>query len=935
MEPWYHTVTPRKEVREGQSFNPDEFAIHLEQVIGKTAPEDYRNPEQFFARTCFTQALRSHLGLVLRRLAGETVNAPPVLTLVTSFGGGKTHTLTALYHLAASGRKAALVPEVKELLAEAGLSTVPEARVAAFVGNAWDPREGRETPWIDIARQLAGAAGVEALGTAARTVAPGTEVLGTLFRMVNRPILLLFDEVLNFFNRHRELAEPMYAFIQNLSSAMTGMTGGAAVISLPQSRVEMTDWDITWQGRITKVVHRVSKDLMANDEEEIAEVIRRRLFEDLGKPEVRRGVSKVYAEWCLKNRDHLPPEWTSMDAAAGEESTRGHLQKYLQNRFEACYPFHPAVLSVFQRKWQALPQYQQTRGTLAMLAQWVSWAFDKYHKKALPESLITLGSAPLENRNFLSIVLGQLGVEGLGTAIEADICGNHAHALALDADTHGELKDIHRRVGTAILFESSGAQKNQSASLPELRFALCGPGLDTTSVDNAAHLLESRSFFIRKTASGGYRIGNQATLKKVLSDCLASLDEEKEILPRERKEVEDQFRKGAAVPVIAFPEDGAAIPDTPKLSLVLGDPSLEWTGEGPLREKIAAWTFHRGGSPRLYPGSLVWCLKQPGRNLREKVEQVLAWDRVEKMQTTGALGDEISPEDKGDIGYRWKMAKEEVKDGVWGGYRFAILAAAGQDRGLNEGDGLKVIDLGAGHSSGTASLCGRIMEALKTQGILNETIGASFLDRHWPPAFRESGAWPLTSLRQSFLNGALTRLLDPDHALRMKICEFVKRGDFGLASGNSLEGSYSRVWFEEAVSPEEAVFESGVFLLTRETAQALKRPAPPSGASPPRDDPGLGKPPIPPAHQPTPADPVSPAPPEGPRTGTQLHLSGKIPLDSWNRLGTRLIPLLRGGAPRITLDVSVEFGGAPIPRSQIEQVLEDLELAGEVQVRVG
>jgi len=100
MEAWYKVATPRKEVREGRSFNPDEFAIHLEQVIAKTAPEDYREPEQFFARTCFTRALREHAGMVLRRLSGETANTAPVMTLITQFGGGKTHSLIALYHAA-------------------------------------------------------------------------------------------------------------------------------------------------------------------------------------------------------------------------------------------------------------------------------------------------------------------------------------------------------------------------------------------------------------------------------------------------------------------------------------------------------------------------------------------------------------------------------------------------------------------------------------------------------------------------------------------------------------------------------------------------------------------------------------------------------------------------------------------------------------------
>src|SRR5439155_13908708 len=125
MDPWYKVATPRKEVREGRSFNPDEFAIALEQVVAGTAPEDYRDPEKFFSRTCFTRALRDHAAMVLRRLAGITADTAPVLTLITQFGGGKTHTLTALYHMARSGQKATDFPGVADFLHYAGLSAVP------------------------------------------------------------------------------------------------------------------------------------------------------------------------------------------------------------------------------------------------------------------------------------------------------------------------------------------------------------------------------------------------------------------------------------------------------------------------------------------------------------------------------------------------------------------------------------------------------------------------------------------------------------------------------------------------------------------------------------------------------------------------------------------------------------------------------------------
>lgn len=252
MEPWYKAVTPRKEVREGRSFNPDEFAIQLEQVAAGNAPEDYRNPAQFFSRTCWTRALREHTGMVLRQLAGRTDNTAPVLTLIAQFGGGKTHTLTSLYHLGKTGAGASSFSGVEQLLQESGVPEVPKAEVAVFVGNAWDPQSGRETPWLDLAYQLAKEKGIEALGPTAKTLPPGTEALGWLFAAAGGTVLILFDEVLNFLNRHRAMTEPFHAFVQNLTVATTGTTRGAAVISLPRSQVEMTDWDLQSQEKITR-----------------------------------------------------------------------------------------------------------------------------------------------------------------------------------------------------------------------------------------------------------------------------------------------------------------------------------------------------------------------------------------------------------------------------------------------------------------------------------------------------------------------------------------------------------------------------------------------------------------------------------------------------------------------------------------------------------
>jgi len=914
MRPWYKIVELRKEVREGRSFSPDEFAIALEQVVAGTAPRDYRDPEQFFSRTCFTRALTEHSGMVLRRLSGRTENTAPVLTLITQFGGGKTHTLTALYHLASAGRAADSMPGVSGLLSAADVVQVPAARVGVFVGNAWDPGDGRETPWIDLARQLAGDRGVEALGDAAATAPPGTEALSRVFTAANGPVLLLFDEVLNFVNRHRGMAEPFHAFLQNLTVAVTGTTQAAAVISLPRSQVEMTAWDQEWQDRITKVVRRVAQDLIANDESEISEVVRRRLFEDLGPDTTRRRVAKAYADWCFERSARLPAEWTAVDSA----STASRGRQHLRGRFEACYPFHPATLSVFQRKWRALAQFQQTRGALAMLAQWISWAAREQFNTARSEPLITLGSAPLHVGEFRAVVLGQLGEPRLDAAIDADLAAETAHARALDTDTGGALRDIHRRVGTAILFESSGGQVDKVAHLPELRFALGEPEVDTTSIDNAAAALERSGFFMRTVGTDGYRIHHQATLRKVVSDRRASLDDATEVMPELRKIVRGEFERGATLPLVCFPGDGDAVADSPRLTLVVLDPAQEWHhGEDGLAERIGAWTAQRGKSPRLHPSALVWCMKKPGPDLKDRVELLLAWRRVSHELSQGILGAEVERADNTEVKARVREAQEAAKDEVWAGYRFVALADA------KEPGGLKVIDLGAGHSSASETLCGRIVAALRSQGLLNETIGSGYIERNWPPAFKESGAWPLMSLRQSFLDGSLTRLADPDKVIRRRVAEWVQAGDFGLASGGLDDGDLRTVWFEELVATEEIAYEPGVFLLTKARAGMLRHPTDPQPADPPTPDPEPEDP-----HYTEPAAATS-------SSRATLRVTGTLPPTAWNRFGTKVLPKLHACdsvSVRVELQADASGDLAASIEADIRQAVIELNLNDQLQV---
>jgi len=201
-----------------------------------------------------------------------------------------------------------------------------------------------------------------------------------------------------------------------------------------------------------------------------------------------------------------------------------------------------------------------------------------------------------------------------------------------------------------------------------------------------------------------------------------------------------------------------------------------------------------------------------------------------------------------------KSAEAAGKDEVWSGYRFVILSDA------KAANGLKVIDLGAGHASANETLSGHVIAALKTEALLNESIGAGYIDRHWPPAFKNSGAWPLAGLRQSFLNGTLTRLLDPDRVLRARIAEFRCRRRFRPRLRAEPAGGYRRIWFSEEINSAEIAFEADVYLLTKAVAAKLKSP---EITPTPGPEPTLPQSPVPPEE---PSGPVEAPNPQQPRS---------------------------------------------------------------------
>ena len=917
LPPWYKVVTPRKDLREGKPIDASEFAIHLDQVVEGKAPEDYQNPKRFFEKTYLTEGLLELSAEVLRCLSGEVVGASPVINLTTPFGGGKTHALTLLYHLAKSGEKALSYRGVDKILKKAGLKTVPEIKVAVFVGNKFDVFSGhgapgeptRMTPWGDIAWQLGGYEAYKIVEEHdKKRVAPSQDVIRK-FLPKDKPVLILMDEVLNFMSRARSikagetkestLASQFYSFLENLTREATSPDRRIClVLSLPMSEQEMTPEDEIDFGRLKKLSGRVDKPYTLAKDIEMAEIIRRRFFEDLGDRETIRKVAKAYADWLKTHRKSIPL-WFDVD----------HAEKL----FEATYPFHPTLLSVFERKWQTLPKFQQTRGVLRIFALWISRAYAESYTGAYKDPLITLGSAPFEDDFFRAAVLEQLDEPDLDRAIKVDIAGEDAHATKLDAEAVGTLEEMRlcRKVASVIFFESSGGQIREGATIPEIRLSVGEPGVEIGNIETALENLISACYYLN-TDGNRYWFSIRPTLNKLLADRRATISDEK-IKERIEEEIKKVFSKGPEIERIFFPEQSNQIPDRATLTLVISSIDHSWD-EGVRSDTlkfIDSLTQNYGTSARIFKSALIWVIPERVKSMKDDARTLLAWEVIEEEADRLNLNDT----QRKYLREQLKRSERNLYEDVWRCYKNVLL--------LGKNNKLEYVDLGLLHSSAadpSEGLTGLILSRLKQLDYLTDKVSPGFIARNWPPAISE---WETVSLRDMFFSSPQFPRLTNAEKLRYTIAEGVSKGMFGYAQ-KTIEGKYIEVRFYEPMNYNEVELSEGVVLLPKQLAEALKK-----GVSEPEKEIS------PPPETPKPPQKLTEKPPEKipSLTYSMIKWEGDVPHQKWTTFYTRV--LSRFSTEKLKLHVRVEVESeSGISKEKIDETktsLRELGLNDEIK----
>jgi Protein of unknown function (DUF499) len=909
IKPWYKVVTPREDLRENRPLDASEFAVHLDHVRDNRAPADYQEPQRFFDRTFLAKNLTDLAVGVVRRLSGIKVETSAVYNLTTQFGGGKTHALTLLYHLARGGSEATKWKGVSYVLETAAVKSVPESSVAVFVGTEFDSISGRGgsdgtpvrfTPWGEIAFQLGGkdAFAVVAKHDQERT-APSAEIIRK-FLPKDKPSLILLDELLNYMGRNRKsgLTSQLYSFLQNLSEEARAQDRVVVSVSLPSMLDEMTPEDESDFDRFQKLLDRLGKAMIMSAETETSEIIRRRLFEWGGLPDDGKKAAAEYGEFILNNRTQIP-NWFPVDSA--------------RDAFAASYPLHPTLLSVFERKWQALPRFQQTRGILRLLALWVANAYQAGFKGAHKDPLIGMGTAPLDDPMFRSAIFEQLGGARLEGAVTTDIAGKKdSFAVRLDKEAVETIKKarLHQKVATAIFFESNGGQSKTEATLPEIRLAVAEPDIDIGNIETVLETISTTCYYL-SAEKNRYRFSLTANLNKILADRRASV-QPKKVDERLKAEVQKVFQPGTGAERVYFPEKSSQISDRPVLSLVVLSPNQPIT-EKATRDFIETATKEHGSSGRAFKSGLVWSVPDAPDALRDEARKVLAWEDIDDEKGDLRLDEAQLRQLEENV----KKARRDVKEAVWRTYKNLML--------LGKDGTWKTVDLGLVHSSAAPSLTELIVQRLEQEGDVEKAVSPNFLSRNWPPVFKE---WSTKSVRDAFFaSPQFPRLLNPD-SLKDTIIRGVENRILAYV-GKKPDGSYDPFGWEKSLSILDIEISDDTYIIQKEIAAdyaaAKAQPASVSQPALPVSAPDLAI-----------STPIPPIPTQATAPGNSFACvtwQGDVPPQKWMNFYTKVLSKFATQAGlRVRLNVEIAPQGGVLPQKvdEIKVALRELGLPDNV-----
>jgi hypothetical protein len=692
VKPWYDIVIPHEDIRLGR-LSEAVFAANLWAVVQRSAPEIYGksdlevpdvylDPEAFFSKTYLTVGLSNVLRKVAKALSDDGEGGERIISLQTSFGGGKTHSLVALWHLARHTDVIKSSPACADVRKALG-KTLPKKinAVAVFTNQTCDPVQGRQTPsgvhtrtmWGELALQLGG---VELYKEIEANDQSQAVPKGVYARILGRatPCLILLDEIADYCISasavrvvDSNLADQTISFIQELTEAASQVNGVAIVATLPASYMEVASSERGQEilGSLERRFGRMSSDLRPVSDEEIYEVVRRRLFESLGEPAEQKKVVDAYLKMYAQHPNEVPTD-------AGKGTYR--------DRMLQSYPFHPLLIDAFYLRWGSHNQFQRTRGVLRLLASIVGDLWGRRNTETQSQGLIQAAHIHWST-DALHSALTRLWGAGFETVIAADVLGEKANAPLFDEERGEDYQreKIAQGLAATIMLGSFGGQGERAGlSTKDLKLAVSRPEYNWGYIDGALLELENRAFYMRFPPAGNlgkrYWFDTKPTLTNLLvryrqqfssqnfdSDIINMLDNQARAIP------------STSWRVLVNPEQD--LPEQKSLSLLILPPNCAYTDPGNqpnlvpsiAEQRIMSLSKKCGARDRLYRNTLLFLLASNRGllRLRNAFAEVSAMETVKKD-----YGAQLDSEQTGELTQRLDKARKSVNEALGAAYPY-------------------------------------------------------------------------------------------------------------------------------------------------------------------------------------------------------------------------------------------------------------------------
>jgi predicted AAA+ superfamily ATPase len=639
---WRTIIKPHRDVAQGVYKNA-EFAADLAQVACGEGSFEYSDPVKFFARTYVTEGMTGLLEQALRRVTGK--DGDPVIQLKTAFGGGKTHSMLALYHMMSGRVPVDKIPNIKPVLEKAGVSDLPKANVAVIVGTALNPTESKRpqnmpgitinTLWGEIAAQLAESKNNPKLYDYVKEadkkgVSPGSAVLKNLFDAAS-PCLILMDELVAYAKKlygANDLPAGTFdnftVFIQEVTDATRASKNSLVVASIPESDIEIGgDAGKIALATIEKTFGRMSsiwKPVAAN---EGFEVVRRRLFRDCKDLEGRDKVCDKFSQMYYENKSDFPQEASEVE---------------YRDKMVSCYPIHPEVFDRLYEDWSTLEGFQRTRGVLRLMAAVIHslWMGNDTRLMIMP------GSIPLDDPNVRDELTRYLPPQW-NAIVDSDVDGKHSIPYQKDQSNqrYGS-KLATRRVARTIMLGSAPTSRAQNARGIEsshIRLGVVQPEENIADFNDAlSSIASSLAYLYANPSEDRFWYDTHPTLRKTVEDRatrISASDVEHEIETRLSSLRNEQPFGGIHI----CPSSSLDVPDEQSARLVVLRPTDEYKNSNQNNTAMTAVTDilnNRDKAPRIYRNMLAFIAPDQDQmiSLKKAVQLYLAWKSIKEGSET-------------------------------------------------------------------------------------------------------------------------------------------------------------------------------------------------------------------------------------------------------------------------------------------------------------